>query len=122
MFASLFASSNENRSNSDGVLGRMKTSVGRMFGGDDEKPKAMPAAKPAPTPKVAARPSPAAVAVAHPKQQQQQQQQQEQQQETARAPAETAARQSAASGSSLMSGAAPTVPAGSFDTRWGAMR
>ena len=37
-------------------------------------------------------------------------------------PAQTPARQSAASGSSLMTGAAPTVPAGSFDQRWGAVR
>ena len=38
------------------------------------------------------------------------------------APAPTPTRQSAASGSSLMNGAAPTVPTGSFSSRWGGIQ
>jgi hypothetical protein len=119
MFSSLFSTGNDGRSNSDGVLGRMKTSVGRIFGTDDE-PKPAAAAKAAPVPKPAARPAPPAVqAKAQPKPQPASQ---EPQQSANAAPAETPARQSAASGASLMSGAAPTIPAGSFDSRWGAVR
>jgi murein L,D-transpeptidase YafK len=102
MFSSLFAST--------------KSSVGRLFGGEDEKPVSPPAVKAAaPTPKPAARPHPAP-AVAQPKPVQQSEPEQ-----TAQV-APTPSRQSAASGASLMSGAAPTVPTGSFDQRWGAMR
>jgi murein L,D-transpeptidase YafK len=114
--SSLFATTNDSRS--DGIFGRMKTSVGRLFGNDDERPvpsapaaaaKAAPAAKPAPRPQPAQtaeqkRQPPAPVAEAEP------------------APAPTPARQSAAGGASLMSGAAPTVPANGFDNRWGAIR
>ena len=120
MFSSLFATGNESRSNSDGVLGRMKNSVGRIFGGDDDpKPTA---AKAAPAPKPAARPAPAAVQAKAAPKPQPPSQEQVQPQETARAPVETPARASAAGGASLMSGAAPTVPAGSFDSRFGAVR
>ena len=93
-----------------------KSSVGRWFGGDDDKPASPPAAKaaaPAPTPKPTARPQPAAT-VAQPKPAAQEPEQS--------APSPTPARQSAASGASLMNGAAPTVPTGNFDQRWGAMR
>jgi hypothetical protein len=104
MFSSLFAST--------------KSSVGRLFGGDDEKPVSPPAVKAAATtPKPAARPHPAPV-VAQPRPTQQS----EPEQTAQVAPAPTPSRQSAASGASLMSGAAPTVPTGSFDQRWGAMR
>ena len=122
MFSSMFSSTSDSRS--DGVLGRMKTSVGRLFGSDDEKPAQVAArpAAPMPTPKPAPRP---AVAHTKPQPQQQQQQDQAQSQDQAQAQppaAQTPARQSPASGASLMSGAAPTVPAGSFDSRWGALR
>jgi murein L,D-transpeptidase YafK len=116
MLSSLFGSTPDSRD--DGVLGRMKTSVGRLFGGDENKPVSPPAAKaatPAPAPKPAARPAPA---VAKP-----QPAAQGDSEQTAQAtPAPTPARQSAASGSSLMSGASPTVPTGNFDQRWGAIR
>jgi outer membrane biosynthesis protein TonB len=114
---SLFASS-DNRS--EGVFGR----IGRWFGGDDEKPvpsaptavaAKTPAPKPAPrphaTPKQPAQPAQPAQQTAEPVQAAQ-----------AAAPAPTPARQSAASGASLMSGATPTVPSGNFDNRWGAIR
>jgi murein L,D-transpeptidase YafK len=102
-----------------GIFGKMKS----FFVGDDEKPApapsatAKPASKPAPraTPvQQAAAPKPATQPPSAPAKEPEQ---------TAQAiPATTPARQSAASGASLMSGAAPTVPAGSFDTRWGAIR
>ncbi len=83
------------------------------------KPVSPPAAKaaaPTPTPKPAARPQPTTTVAAHPKPGAQPQEPEQ------TAPAPTPARQSAASGASLMNGAAPTVPTGSFDQRWGAMR
>ena len=107
MFSSLFAST--------------RSSVGRLFSGDEEKPVSPPAAKAAPTPKPAARPQPATTAATHPKPRPAAPVQETEQIAQA-APAPTPARQSAASGASLMSGAAPTVPTGSFDQRWGAMR
>jgi hypothetical protein len=114
--SSLFASTNDSRS--EGVFGRMKTSVGRLFG-DDEKP-ATPAQKPvaaAPAPKPAPRPQPGpATASAKP-----QPQEQESPAPAVQA-AQTPTRQSAASGASLMGGATPTVPAGSFNNRWGAIQ
>src|SRR5436190_709321 len=56
MLSSLFGSTPDSRS--DGVFGRMKTSVGRIFGGEDNKPVSPPAAKAStPTPgKPATRP------------------------------------------------------------------
>jgi murein L,D-transpeptidase YafK len=118
MFSSLFSSTADSRS--EGVLGRVTTSVGRLFGSDD-KPVSPPAvaAKPAaPAPKPVARPQPAPVAQPKP---QPQQAAQESQQQPAEAPS-TPVRQSAASGASLMSGATPTVPSGSFSSRWGGIQ
>ena len=97
-----------------GFFGKMKS----FFTGDDEKPvpsapvaTARPApAKSAPRPQTAAKqPAPAP-------------QPQEPAPAAQAAPSATPARQSAASGASLLNGAAPTVPAGSFDSRWGAVR
>jgi hypothetical protein len=108
MLSSLFAST--------------KSSVGRLFGGDDDKPVSPPAAKaaaPTPAPKPAARPQPAATAAAQPKPAAQTQ---EPEQAAQAAPSPTPARQSAASGASLMNGATPTVPTGSFDQRWAPIR
>ncbi len=103
-------------SESGGMFSGLFASAGRWFGSEDSKPVSPPAAKaaaPTPTPKPAARPQPSATAAAHPRPQ----------------PAEQSAsatpapeRQSAASGASLMNGAVPTVPTGSFDQRWGAIR
>src|SRR3954469_25053801 len=98
-------------SDSGGLFGKVKS----FFTGDDEKPTpSAPVAstsKPVPKPK----PHPAPTASVQTKTQPQS--------ETAQAaPAPTPTRQSAASGASLMSGAAPTVPAGNFDQRWGAIR
>jgi murein L,D-transpeptidase YafK len=112
----------------DSIFSRMKSSVGRFFTGDDDKPApsapvaaAKPAPKPAPRPQTAAKqtqpaqqatPQPAPQAVPQPQEPVAAQS----------APSPTPARQSAASGASLMNGATPTVPAGSFDARWGAVR
>jgi murein L,D-transpeptidase YafK len=104
MFSSLFAST--------------KSSVGRLFGGEDDKPVSPPAAKAA-APKPAAKPQPTA-SVAQPKPQPATRPESEQTAQVT--PAPTPARQSAASGASLMNGATPTVPTGSFDQRWGAFR
>jgi hypothetical protein len=109
-------------SESGGVLSGLFASAGKWFGSDDDKPVSRPAARvaaPAPTPKPAARPHPAPAVAAQPKPAAQPK---EAEQTAPAAPAPTPARQSAASGSSLMSGAAPTVPTGSFDQRWGAVR
>jgi murein L,D-transpeptidase YafK len=121
--SSLFASTNDSRA--DGVFGRMKTSVGRLFG-DDEKPASAQAPRPVaalPPPKPAAKPQ-TTPAVTRAKPQGQPQDQAEE--APASAPtaqaAQTPTRQSAASGSSLMGGATPTVPAGSFNNRWGAIQ
>jgi murein L,D-transpeptidase YafK len=100
-----------------GFFGKMKS----FFTGDDEKPvpsAPVAAAKPAPAAKSAPRPQTAA--------KQPTPQSAPQAQEPApvaqAAPSPTPARQSAASGASLMNGATPTVPTGSFDARWGAVR
>jgi hypothetical protein len=115
--SSLFATTADSRS--EGVFGRMKTSMGRWFGGDEEKPvpsAPAAAAKPAPAPKPAARPQATAA------KQQPAQQAQDAEPPAQAASAPTPARQSAASGASLMNGATPTVPTGAFDQRWGAIR
>jgi outer membrane biosynthesis protein TonB len=101
-------------SETGGLFGKVKS----FFTGDDEKPaQAAPVASapPKPAPKPAPKPQPATAAA---KPQPAAQGDSEQTAQTAPTPA----RQSAASGASLMSGASPTVPAGSFDQRWGAIR
>jgi murein L,D-transpeptidase YafK len=104
-------------SDNGGIFGRMKSF---FFVGDDEKPApSAPAAKPATAAKPAPRPAPAPTHVAAPKPAPQAA---EGEQTAQNAPSPTPARQSAASGASLMSGATPTVPAGSFDSRFGAIR
>ncbi|TMJ05149.1 MAG: murein L,D-transpeptidase [Alphaproteobacteria bacterium] len=110
-------------SQSGGMFSGLVASAGRWFGSDreDTKPVSPPAARaaaPAPAPKP--RPQPAATAAAHPKMQPGAPVPEEQTAQAA--PASTPARQSAASGASLMNGAAPTVPTGSFDQRWGPVR
>jgi murein L,D-transpeptidase YafK len=107
-------------SGSGGALSGLWQSAKGWFGSDDSnnKPVSPPAAKaatPAPAPKAKPQPTPAAAKpqpAAKP----------EPEQAAQAAPAPTPARQSAASGSSLMSGATPTIPAGNFDQRWGAIR
>jgi hypothetical protein len=120
--SSLFASTNDSRS--EGMFGRMKTSVGRLFG-DDDKPAA-PAPRPAaalPPPKPAAKPQTApAAAHAKPQAQPQEQAQEAPQPAPTVQAAQTPTRQSAASGASLMNGATPTVPTGSFNSRWGGIQ
>jgi hypothetical protein len=103
-----------------GALSGLWQSAKGWFGSDDSnnKPVSPPAAKAAAsTPKPIARPQPAPAAA-----KQQPAAKPEPEQTAQVAPAPTPARQSAASGASLMSGAAPTVPTGSFDQRWGAIR
>ena len=104
---------------SGGALSGLWQSARGWFGNDDNnnKPVSPPAAKAASAPAPKARPQPApAAAKAQPAAKPEPEQ-------TAQAsPAPTPARQSAASGASLMSGATPTVPVGSFDQRWGAVR
>ena len=103
-------------SSDGGFFGKMKS----FFTGDDDKPvpsapvtAAKPAPKPAPRPQSAAKqPQPAQQPAA----------QADPAPAAQVAPSPTPARQSAASGASLLNGAAPTVPAGSFDSRWGAVR
>src|SRR4051812_36671206 len=105
-------------SDSGGLFGKVKS----FFTGDDEKPaSSVPVASaPKPSPKTAPKPHTAPAASVQTKPQPAAQPAPEQTAQAA--PAPTSARQSAASGASLMSGAAPTVPAGNFDQRWGAIR
>jgi murein L,D-transpeptidase YafK len=100
-----------------GFFGKMKS----FFVGDEETsaPSAPAAAPRKAAPKTAARPA------AHPKPHAAPARQAEETEQVARQPAlppMPPARESAASGASLMSGASPTVPTGSFDSRWGAVR
>jgi murein L,D-transpeptidase YafK len=108
-------------SESGGMFSGLFASAGRWLGNDDPRPASPPAkaAAPVPAPKPATRPHPTATATAapHPKSQPA-----EQAAPTAAAATPPATQQSAASGASLMSGAAPTMPSGSFDQRWGAIR
>jgi murein L,D-transpeptidase YafK len=121
VFSGLFSSSDSpSDSRNDGsVFGRMKTSVGRLFGGDDDKKPSAPAqaakGAPTPTPRPVARPQAATQAAVQPRPQTAQPQQQE------ATPAEQAPARSAASGASLMNGAQPVVQSG-FDSRWGGLR
>jgi murein L,D-transpeptidase YafK len=121
--SSLFASTNDSRA--DGVFGRMKTSVGRLFG-DDEKPASAQAPRPVaalPPPKPVAKPQTTpAVTRAKPSAQPQDQAEEAPASAPTAQAAQTPTRQSAASGSSLMSGATPTVPTGTFNNRWGAIQ
>jgi murein L,D-transpeptidase YafK len=109
--ASLFAAA-DTRQDGGGFFGKVKS----FFVGDDDKPAPAPAAAAKPAAKSAPRPQPAPAA---PKPQQSQNSSQGTQAEQSAAPAR---QQSAASGSSLMTGATPPVPTGSFDSRWGAVR
>ena len=114
MFASLFSSISDQPppppQQQDSVFGRMKNSVGRLFGTDDHKPVPQPVVAPK---QATATPKP--VAKPHPKPQ-------------STEPAEAApaapvpAPTSTASNTGLLPGAQPTVPAGTFDNRWGALR
>ena len=103
-------------SDSGGLFGKVKS----FFTSDDEKPASAPVAStaPKPAPKPPSKPHAASAAGAQSKPQTQS----EAEKAAQAAPAPTPARQSAASGASLMSGASPTVPTGSFDQRWGAIR
>jgi len=105
-------------SDTGGFFGKVKN----FFVGDDEKPATAARVASAPSksaPKPAPKPHPApAAAAARP----QPAAQPEPEQAAQVTPAPTPARQPAASGASLMSGAQPTVPAGNFDQRWGAIR
>jgi murein L,D-transpeptidase YafK len=104
-------------SDSGGLFGKVKS----FFVGDDGKPAAsapVASVSPKPAPKPASKPHPAPSANTQPKQPPQG----EPEQTAQTSPAPTPARQSTASGASLMTGATPTVPTGSFDQRWGAIR
>ena len=107
-------------SSDDSIFGRMKTSVGRWFGGDDEKPMPSPPPKTGKRPRPPPRPAPTHPPRAATAQNQHPPRQQKPGENPQGAP--TPARQSAASGASLMNGATPTVPSGGFDNRWGAIR
>ncbi len=115
MFSNLFSSSNgRTRSGEpDSIVGRVSTSVTRLFGMDDDK-KPAPQAAPPPAPRPAAKPQPAPSA--KPKSEPQAQAMQDPAQSNP-APARPAANASLVNGAT----AAP-VPSGSFDARWGAMR
>ena len=112
--ASLYAAADTRQDS--GFFGKVKS----FFVGDDEKPAPAPAAaKPASKP--ATRPAQSAP---HPKPQPAPAAQQSQNSaQSAQADSNsTPGRQSSASGASLLSGATPTVPTGSFDARWGGVR
>ncbi len=106
---------------SGGALSGLWQSAKGWFGSDDKNdtpvsPSAAKAAKAAnPAPRAKTQPAPAAAKTQPPAKP-------EPEQTAQVTPAPTPARQSAASGASLMSGATPTVPTGSFDQRWGAVR
>jgi murein L,D-transpeptidase YafK len=120
MFGNLFSSSSSGQSSGGGMMDRMRSMVG--LGGSNSAEKAAPApkAKPAPTKTAKTKPTdkkePAAKQSAttnpgaiRPKSE----------------PAEPATHQTAStqsSGQSTINGAAPTVPTGSFDNRFGAWR
>jgi hypothetical protein len=119
MFGNLFSSSGS--SSGGGMMDRMKSMVG--LGGSNSADKAAPApkAKPAPTKTAKTKPTekkePAAKQTAttnpgaiRPKS------------EPAEPGQQTASTQPAASGQSTINGAAPTVPTGAFDNRFGAWR
>jgi hypothetical protein len=103
-----------------GIFGKMKS----FFVGDDEKPVSSPVAAAKSVTKPAQRPAPIHQAAVPKPAAQPQPAPAKEPEQTAQAapPAAMPARQSAASAASLMSGAAPTIPTGSFDTRWGAIR
>jgi murein L,D-transpeptidase YafK len=117
MFGNLFASSGS--SSGGGMMDRMKSMVGLGGSSSAEKAAAAPKAKPAPTKTAKTKPAekkePAAKQTAttnpgaiRPKSESAEQQ--------------TASTQPPASGQSTINGAAPTVPTGSFDNRFGAWR
>ncbi|HEY6254335.1 MAG TPA: hypothetical protein VIY51_00925, partial [Xanthobacteraceae bacterium] len=135
LFGGLFASNGESAKSNDsqsggGVLDRMSRLVGlggSDQGGDTAAAKSKPAAKPTQTASASAapaRPKPAAGAAAQPGAAQP-----EVKSATA-APGKpptapqtpTDTQQEAVNTANLLRGAQATVPAGSFDTRWGSMR
>ena len=119
-FSSLFASTSDSRS--EGVFGRMKTSVGRLFGSTTTSRRRRRGRRKARGACAEAGRASAADARAAAEAAQAQQPQQPAARSRPPQAAPTPARQSAASGASLMSGAAPTVPTGSFSSRWGGIQ
>jgi murein L,D-transpeptidase YafK len=113
MFSNLFSSSNgRTRSGEpDSIMGRVSTSVTRLFGMDDDK---KPAPQAAPVPKPAAKPQPTPTAKPKAEPQPQAQAMQD--------PVQANPAPRPAANASLVNGAtAAPVPAGSFDARWGAI-
>jgi murein L,D-transpeptidase YafK len=124
MFTRLFASepTSAPAAKSENGLEQVKSSVSRLFGagGEDKKPTppARSAATPAPTPKPAAAARPAPVAA--PSSATAADRTQSKPQVAAQA-SEPAVRTSSAN-AGLLTGAAPVVPSGSFDSRWSGLR
>ena len=117
-FSNMFSSSSAEKKSEGGIIDRTAKLIGLRGSDDKEKTAALP--KPKPEPKVAARPAPKPVqttsngairpkpADAEPT-------------KTAAAPQQPAAA-APAPASGAIAGAAPVVPAGSFDSRWSAFR
>ena len=117
MFSSLFASTADSRSEG-GSSARMKISFGRLFGSTTSRAVRTERRREPPAPqarRASATAAGAAAQAAAP-------QAARPTGRAGRAAAPTPARQSAASGASLMNGATPTIPTGSFSSRWGAVR
>jgi murein L,D-transpeptidase YafK len=118
MFANLFSSSGgSGQSSGGGMMDRMRSMVGLGGSSSTEKPAPTPKAKPAPTrtaktkPAEKKEPAKQNAGAVRPKSEPAEPPQQQ-----------TASTQPPASGQTTINGAAPTVPTGSFDNRFGAWR
>jgi murein L,D-transpeptidase YafK len=123
-FSGLFSSDSKSDKKSEGgTIDRVAKFIG-LRGSDDAKPAATPAPRPKPEPKVAARPAPKPAQTSsngaiRPKPAEAEPPAKTAAQPAAQ-PAPTSAPQAPAAGA--IAGAAPVVPAGTFDSRWSAFR
>jgi murein L,D-transpeptidase YafK len=114
LFGSLFSSNDKNQSNSGGVLDRVSRAVGLRSGESEAPaPKTKPPAKPAQAAAAKAVANAGAIRPAAKPQDVRVE---------AKVEAKADAQAKPANDASLLSGAQPTVPAGTFDARWGSFR